>query len=221
MLFRSGDHAATNSHLLSAASRREMQMVHTHIGRSVLGGRNGTAGYGFGVRTFDDDELGMNLAHSGGVPGYGTNMRWLHHGKWRSNVAAIALANTTYAPTAHLTMQMLAAVAPQLTRRTVDTTLLAERAQQLVALLNDWSDLTASALFADNVALDDTLERRATAARSLIQQCGPLNVVSVHADTLTRGTVTVEGALASVTISLQLAPLAGAPVQWYEVSQPG
>ena len=44
-----GDHAATNSHLLSAASRREMQMVHTHIGRSVLGGRNGTAGYGFGA----------------------------------------------------------------------------------------------------------------------------------------------------------------------------
>ena len=47
------------------------------------------------------------------------------------------------------------------------------------------------------------------------------SVTSVHADTLTRGTVTAQGALASVTISLQLAPLAGAPVQWYEVSQPG
>ena len=79
----------------------------------------------------------------------------------------------------------------------------------------------STALFADNVALDDTLQRRCDAARTLVQQCGPLSVTSVHADTLTRGTVTAQGALASVTISLQLAPLAGAPVQWYEVSQPG
>ena len=147
-------HSASHHEVLSAASRREMQMVHTHIGRSVLGGRNGTAGYGFGVRTFDDDELGMNLAHSGGVPGYGTNMRWLHHGRFTANVGAIALANTTYAPTAHLTMQMLASVAPQLTRRTVDTTLLVERARQLVALIDDWSDLTAAALFADDGILE-------------------------------------------------------------------
>jgi CubicO group peptidase (beta-lactamase class C family) len=212
--------SASHSEVLSAPSRREMQMVHTHIGRSTLGGRSGTAGYGFGVRTFDDDEFGMNLAHSGGVPGYGTNMRWLHHGRFTTNVGAIALANTTYAPVAHLTMQMLASVAPHLTRRTVDTALLGERGAQLVALIDDWSDSTAAALFADNVALDDTLARRATAAREIRTLHGSLRIVDVHADTLTRGTVTVQGDGPTFTIDLQLAPLAGAPVQWYEVNRP-
>ena len=42
---------------------------------------------------------------------------------------------------------------------------------------------------------------------------------TVVADTATRGTVHVSGDQAHFSISLQLAPLAHAPVQWYEVSE--
>ena len=215
------DVATMSAHddLLSTASRREMQMAHTHIGRSTLAGRPGSAGYGFGLRTFDDDDLGMNFAHSGGVPGYGTNMRWLHGARWTQHVGAIALANTTYAPTAHLTMRLLADVSDTLTRRTIESPMLIERARQLVDLLQHWNDDAARALFADNVELDESFARRRAEAATLIGAEGSLDITTVVADTATRGTVHVSGDQAHFSISLQLAPLAHAPVQWYEVSE--
>ncbi|MEY4173875.1 MAG: hypothetical protein RI900_1040, partial [Actinomycetota bacterium] len=124
---------------LGAASRREMQRMHTYVGVTTLAGRTSPAGYGFGLNLRDDADLGMVVAHSGGLPGYGTNMRWL---KGRG-VATIALANTTYAPMGAVTLQMLAELHREgllPTRPTLTAPELEAAAHRLVALLNDWDD---------------------------------------------------------------------------------
>ena len=139
---------------LSAATRREMATMHTWAGTASIAGRSGPSGYCFGLRRFVDAELGALVDHSGGLPGYGSNMRWAAG----RGVAAIALANVTYAPMADLTMQLLV----ELHRQGVlqaepapDAPLLREASSRLVELLSSWSDETATVLFADNVVLDE------------------------------------------------------------------
>jgi hypothetical protein len=84
-------------------------------------------------------------------------------------------------------------------------------------LLNDWRHDTAAALFADNVALDESFERRAAAAAALVAARGPLRVVAVHAHSWANGEVEVEGRGETLRIGLQLAPLEGGPIQLYRL----
>ena len=67
-------------------SRREMQQIHRADGRD--------GGYGFGLGVIHDERFGTVVSHSGGLPGYGSNMRWLPGRR----VGVVALANATYAP---------------------------------------------------------------------------------------------------------------------------
>lgn len=201
---------------LSPASRREMQRMQTYAGQRPLDGVRVPTGYGFGLVVRDDPTVGKVVDHSGGLPGYGTNMRWLAG----TGVGAIALANTTYAPMAEITMRMLYALheAGGAERPPVPPSpLLSRRAEELVGLLNDWHDDLARALFADNVDLDERLERRAVAARALIERHGPLRLVAVHPTSWANGEVEVQGRGESFRIGVQLAPLGGGPIQLYRL----
>ena len=201
---------------LSPASRRELQRVHTFIGLAAVAGHQGPAGYCLGLRRFDDPQIGPVIAHSGGLPGYGSNMRWVAG----RGVGVVALANTTYAPMSVLTMRMLAVLheagevppAPALEAERFD-----EQCRRLVALLNDWDDAEATALFADNVGPDESFARRAAAAAALVATHGELRIVAVRPASATSGTVTVQGHGEPLQMSVELAPLAGAPVQLYPV----
>ena len=108
--------------LLSRASRREMQTVQTIELPHTVVAIDGASwphfgGYGMGMFTDFDAELGHICGHSGGVPGYGSNMRWitgsepgaaLHSPTLAgSRIGVIALGNTTYAPMIHLTRRVL------------------------------------------------------------------------------------------------------------------
>lgn len=203
---------------LSPASRREMQRVHTYVGVTSVAGRSSPGGYGFGLNLRDDPELGTLVAHAGGLPGYGSNMRWCSG----SGVGVVALANTTYAPMSVLTMQMLVALhehgaLPPRPAPTAPT--FAAACHRLVALLNGWSDAAATELFADNVAPDESLARRAAAAAALLARHGPLRVVEVLPGSATSGAVRVQGRGEPFRIVVELAPLAGGPVQLYTVQE--
>ena len=68
---------------LSRASRREMQQAHNAYGPIVtqrgvgLDPEVSAGGYGYGLFVEDHLELGRVVHHSGGYPGFGSNMRWL------------------------------------------------------------------------------------------------------------------------------------------------
>jgi len=202
---------------LSPASRREMQRVHTYIGLTTVAGRTSPAGYGFGLNLRDDAELGTVVAHAGGLPGYGSNMRWLSG----RGTAAIALGNTTYVPMSVLTMQMLAALheAGEVPVRpdARPTPLLQARASDLVALLSSWDDARAREVFADNVEPDESFVRRAAAAADLLHRHGGLRLVAVHPASATSGSVEVQGNGPTFRIHVELAPLAGGPIQHYVI----
>src|SRR5262245_58638928 len=86
-------------HPLRAASRREMQSAHAAIPPAAFmrmpGGLAGgePPNYGFGLFIEEHPVHGVVVQHSGGYPGFGSNMRW-HRA---SGLGVIALANRTYA----------------------------------------------------------------------------------------------------------------------------
>jgi hypothetical protein len=194
--------------------------IHTYQGIVELAGHASPAGYGYGLNVRDDAVLGAVVAHSGGLPGYGSNMRWVRG----RGVGAIALANTTYAPMSELTLRMLhqlhaeGRVPPA---GVPDAPLLHAAAERLVALLNGWTDPAATALFADNVALDESFARRAASAAKVAELHGSLELVEVVPDRATSGVLTLRGAASGTELHLdvQLSPEPGAGVQWYELRE--
>src|SRR5512139_2116633 len=69
-------------HPLRRATRREMQQVQRAHGTEVAAHAPDTeppalaGGYGFGLFVRMDPVLGMLVSHSGGYPGFGSNMAW-------------------------------------------------------------------------------------------------------------------------------------------------
>ena len=200
---------------LSPASRREMQRIHTYIGIGTVAGHTCPTGYGFGLNVRDDPTLGKVVAHAGGLPGYGSNMRWLAG----RGVGAIALGNSTYAPMSVMTMRMLDVLhahgqVPAAPAPAADGWVAA--AQRLVALFNCWNDDDARALFADNVDLDDSLPRRRAAAVDLVAEHGQLRIVELRPSSATSGTIDMQGTSAqSVEITMEQSPVPGGTVQHY------
>jgi hypothetical protein len=200
---------------LSRASRREMQTVQRYVGYRTLRGIRCPSGYGYGLRVMDDPELGDVITHSGGVPGYGSNMRWMRGRR----TGVIALANSTYAPVTELTARVLALVAQQgfvLDAIRPNGELVSSAATQLVALVNQWDDSKADDLFADNVQLDESYARR----RATAKQFSPITLDRVEVETEASGTAHCTDAEGhAIEISFSLAPIEPPKIQEYELQR--
>ena len=104
--FPPGDPEAGGAHPVRRATRREMQLPQVLTGWDKPAGFPGDtapplSAYGFGLFVEDHPALGRVVSHSGGYPGFGSNMRW-HPA---TGTGVIALGNSTYAA-----MMTLAAV---------------------------------------------------------------------------------------------------------------
>ena len=206
---------------LSRASRREAQRVHTDLPLTIraLPGRHrlSPSGYGLGLRVTSDLRLGRVVDHSGGVPGFGSNMRWAAD----HSVGVIALANERYADMAALTADMLDAltdpilanVQPRQCPPALRATCL-----RLVELLNHWDDRVAETLFGDNVALDEPLARRRVAAQALVRDLGPFHLGNVIAHSNSAATAVLSGERTQATLQLLMSPLNSPQVQRYSVA---
>jgi CubicO group peptidase (beta-lactamase class C family) len=206
---------------LRRASRREMQqasrLIPASITREELDGplRLVAGGYGMGLEVREHLQLGTMVTHSGGLPGYGSNMRWLPD----RGVGVIALANLTYPNMAAFTRDVLelllshGALPPVRTRTAPKVE---QAAAELCALLSTWDDARARRLFADNVELDDTLERRRARAAALRARHGALLLGAVTAEDATSGTADLIGERGRVRLTLLLAPRPDGRVQRYE-----
>ena len=172
---RRRDGERDDAHPLRPASRRQMQLPQAVTGWRAAGRLPGGPPappeyYGFGLFVDEDPSLGRVVSHSGGYPGFGSNMRW-HPA---TGIGVIALGNGTYAPMSPLTGLVLDALVPSSSAYQVALAPAATPAdkagapwpQTLAAqekvnrLLADWDDAAADALFTENVALDGPYNER-------------------------------------------------------------
>ncbi|MBI3750763.1 MAG: beta-lactamase family protein [Chloroflexi bacterium] len=167
------------AHPLSRASRREMQQPMVSFDAGItsptadadpeLGG----GAYGFGLFVFDHLRWGRIVGHSGGYPGFGSNMRW--HAP--SGLGVVVLANGRYAPSSLLARDLLlslldADAVPSRRVRASAATVAARVAVE--GLLDRWDDAVAEGLFAMNVGLDEPLALRRDTMTRLRTVHGPL-----------------------------------------------
>lgn len=150
------------------ASLREMQQVQRSYGSRVIEASDGLdfrlqGGYGFGLNVHVDQFRGA-VWHSGGLPGYGSTMRWVPGGG-----GVVLLANLTYAP-----MTVAGARLVDALRHNGHLGSAAEKfdsetehaARALVDLFNNWSEWSANDLFADNLLVDQVAEVRIAEANA-------------------------------------------------------
>lgn len=206
--------------ILSPTSRREMQQVWTVdlAVPDVAGGwKSSPGGYGLGLRVQPHTRLGAVVAHSGGLPGFGSNMRWVRS----TGAGLVALSNTTYAPMATVTTDVLDVLA-EAGAFTADSPAasgeLADAGARLVALLNSWSDEAADALFSDNVAVDSPYAARRSAAERFVAEHGPLVLARVIGETATTATAILHTRSHEAHLEYELWPGRTARVQLYDLS---
>jgi hypothetical protein len=80
--------------------------------------------------------------------------------------------------------------------------------------LNQWNSDQALSIFADNVHLDESLERRQAAALKIVTEHGPLVIKTITPNS------EIEAVIECVNgkkIEILLGPLHSAPIQWYEL----
>ena len=214
---------------LCRATRREMQQVwrSTPLKIVPVGDdgwlRAGPVGYGAGLDVFDHLRLGPMAGHSGGLPGFGSHMRWCIE----RPLAIVALGNITYAPMgrtvrdafdALVLTDRANALAPR--RVVAVSAALTEAAAGLVALLDEWDDARAGALFEDNVDLDDSFVRRAAAARTLRERVGAMTLDRIEATSAAAATAFVRAERGEITILFDLSPRRPPRIQFYKVTEP-
>jgi serine-type D-Ala-D-Ala carboxypeptidase/endopeptidase len=208
---------------LRRASRREAQQAHRAFPSQLdeaAGDRPRrlvAGGYGMGLRVHHDLRFGHLVQHSGGLPGWGSNMRWLPE----RGVGAVALANVTYAPMGELTQTLLevldeGGVLPP--DHPVPDDVVAPAGEALAALLLAWNHEAAGALLADNVAMDLSLDRRAAEAHALVASLGPgPRLDRITATTRTAGRIDLAGDAGRRVLRFELTPEPASRIQLYEV----
>ncbi|MHB1526138.1 MAG: serine hydrolase domain-containing protein [Candidatus Dormibacteria bacterium] len=145
---------------LRRSSAREMQQA-GRLRPAPTRSDEGAAvsGYGLGLMVSEDPQYGRVVAHGGGLPGFGSHVRWLpDHG-----VGVVGFANRTYAPVREAVseaFQALAASGGLLPRVIQPAPALAAAREAVLRLYQSWDGEMAQALAADNLFLDRAADQR-------------------------------------------------------------
>ncbi|MEX1080072.1 MAG: serine hydrolase domain-containing protein [Homoserinimonas sp.] len=154
---------------LSRASRRELQQLH----RFAPGAPPHPGGYGLGL--FIDHYPGGEVitSHSGGYPGFSAHMRWSQ----TSGIGVLAFENATGSRVPVAVTEVLDHLVSTRKPNRLDAVLPDTRAAQAAAtaLIHAWSDEAADRLFSENVAMDDSYNRRREAIDGAVKRIGGLD----------------------------------------------
>jgi CubicO group peptidase (beta-lactamase class C family) len=170
--------------------------------------------YGYGLGVSQSCRFGVSIAHGGGLPGYGSLMRWLPE----YDVGLIAMGNLTYASFGDMFNDTLAAL--QRTgalqpRVIVPSPALLSAQKDVSQLVMKWDDALATRIAADNLFLDETAERRGERMRVLNAKHGACQTaVAIEAENALRGKWRMPCERGWVEVAITLAPTMPPRVQY-------
>jgi CubicO group peptidase (beta-lactamase class C family) len=208
---------------VSRATLREMQRARSAFAPGVewpsLAKPPGViaGGYGYGLMIWHERDGQRHVGHPGGLPGFGTLMRWVPE----LGLSVILLANVTYAKCEEPVRRALELVAREaaLPRRAirVDPGLLAAR-DAIDGLVERWDDDAAGRLFTPNVDLDRPLTERRAELAELRERHGALERDGeLKPDDALRGRWRLRGERGHVDLAITLAPTVPPLVQTLSV----
>lgn len=209
---------------LKRSSLREMQVPYSPYRSTALRATVNSplslssGGYAFGLAASQTCRFAHSVSHGGGLPGYGSQMRWLPE----YGVGIVALANGTYASPGRPVNEALEALArtgalnPRVTQP--GSELLKTKAA-VDGLIAQWSDAGLQKIAAMNLLLDRSLDRRRREFETLREKHGECRATSpIEAENALRGRWTLACERGQVRISVTLAPTLPPTVQYLETS---
>ena len=178
-----------------------------------------SGGYGYGLRISQTCEYPTVVSHGGGLPGFGTQMRWLPE----YGVGLIAFGNLTYTSWPRTFDAALAALARTggLQPRTIEPSPALVAARDLVAgLVVKWDDAGADRVAAVNLFLDQSRDRRRAAIAALTAQVGACSAGSGfdRVENALRGEWTMTCERGRLRVAITLAPTMPPRVQFLAVT---
>jgi CubicO group peptidase (beta-lactamase class C family) len=209
---------------LRRSSVREMQQVWRYNGATAVRDSTGSpvlsaGGYGYGLGVRQTCLFRVSVAHSGGLPGFGSQMRWLPE----QGVGIVALGNLTYTGWGGVIEQALGVLAGTgglTAREPQPAPILLERRDQVARLVSNWSEPLADSLAAMNLYLDEPKDRRSAALGRLKAQTGEgcRNEGPLVAENALRGRWRMRCQRGDLLVTITLAPTVPAGVQYLDVS---
>lgn len=211
---------------LRRASLREMQQVSRLAPASATRTADGhvlinAGGYAFGLRVSQTCDFRHIVAHGGGLPGFGSYMRWLPE----YGVGFIALGNLTYTGWSSVTDQAFAALLETgalQPRVTSPSPALIEARDAVTSLIGRWDDQIADRIAAVNLFLDTSRDRRKRALddlRARVGTCRPEGDFDV--ENALRGQWTLACERGRLRAAVTLAPTIPPKVQYLSVRPVG
>jgi CubicO group peptidase (beta-lactamase class C family) len=208
---------------LRRASLREMQQVARYNGATASATAEGTTlsagGYGYGLGVRQTCLFPISISHSGGLPGFGSLMRWLpEHG-----VGIIALGNLTYTSWGRVSDQsldLLARTGGLEPRSPQPAPVLSERREQATRLITHWDNALADSIGAMNLYRDESKDRRQAAIERVRAAAGDecRNEGPFVVENALRGRWRMRCKTGDLRVSITLAPTEPARVQFLDVS---
>jgi CubicO group peptidase (beta-lactamase class C family) len=208
---------------IKRSSLREMQQVWRPAPASVAIDRTtgapqlNSGGYAYGLRVTQTCEYDHIVAHSGGLPGFGSIMRWLpDHG-----IGVIAFGNLTYTGwgrTADTAIELLAKTGGLQRRMPAPSPALLEAREAVSRLVMKWDDALAEKIAADNLFLDRSKETRRqeiSDVRAKVGDCKPDGPFDV--ENALRGQWAMTCERGKVRVAITLAPTVPPLVQFLQV----
>lgn len=177
------------------------------------------SGYGYGLGVSENCDFRHIVAHTGGLPGYGSIMRWLpEHG-----VGIIALGSLTYTGWGSVVDQAFGILKRSggLEPRTPQPSPVLElRRAQVTRLVQRWSAPLADSLAAMNLFRDESADRRAAQIAQLRDAAGGscVNEGPFVVENALRGRWKMRCATGDLVVRITLAPTEPAQVQFLSVA---
>ena len=206
------------------ASLREMQQIWrarpATAGRSNAGVTTlNSGGYGYGLRISQNCTYGHIVAHSGGLPGFGSLMQWLPE----YGVGIVAFGNLTYTGWGGVVNNAFEALAktgglePRMQQPSDE---LVKMRDAVSALVMKWDDKQAEEMAAMNLFLDRSRDRRARDIQQVREKVGACTAPKDfdYVENALRGQWTMKCEKGDLRVSITLAPTIPPRVQFLSVA---
>ena len=178
-----------------------------------------TAAYCYGLGWMKDCEGKTYIAHSGGLPGFGSQWRIMPD----YGIGIVSFANRTYAPMGFVNLKILDTlikIADLKPMQLTPSKILEQRKNEIVKLLPDWNNAQQSGIFAENFFPDYPIDSLKKQARDLYTKAGKIiSVKSVNPENQLRGSFLIEGEKINIEVYFTLSPENPPLIQEYHIRE--
>ncbi len=178
-----------------------------------------TTAYCYGLGWMNDCDGKTYIAHSGGLPGFGSQWRIMPD----YGIGVVAFGNRTYSPMNSINLRVLdtlVKIASLQPRQQSPSKILEQRKNELLKILPDWNNVEQSGLFAENFFPDYPIDSLKKEARDLYAKAGKINeVTAMKAMNQLRGSFVLECEKTNIEISFTLSPENPPLIQEYHIAE--